>query len=84
VPINIKDPDTDRVARELARETGETITLAIRNAVCERLDNIRNRKIIVPNSDNLEAIISRGRVRRNLTDESAETILGYNPDGLFS
>jgi len=84
VPINIKDPDTDRVARELAHETGETLTVAIRNAVYERLDNIRNRKIIVPNSDNLEAIISRGRVRRNLNNDSPETILSYDSDGLFS
>ena len=30
--LNIKDPETDELARALARETGETITQALRIA----------------------------------------------------
>jgi antitoxin VapB len=37
VPISIRDPETDRLARELARLTGETITGAIGTALRERL-----------------------------------------------
>ena len=35
--LNIKDPDTDRLARELAAATGESITVATRQAIEERL-----------------------------------------------
>lgn len=35
--ISIKDPDTDRLARELAAITGESLTEAIRTALAERL-----------------------------------------------
>jgi antitoxin VapB len=35
--ISIKDPDTDRLARELAALTGESLTEAIRLALAERL-----------------------------------------------
>ena len=35
--LNIKDSDTDRLARELAAVTGESITVATRQAIEERL-----------------------------------------------
>ena len=39
--LSIKDPETDRLARELAAATGETMTEAIRNALAERLARTR-------------------------------------------
>lgn len=35
--VSIKDPDTDRLIRELARRTGETQVAAVKTAVAERL-----------------------------------------------
>lgn len=35
--LSIKDPETERLARALADQSGETITLAIRRALEERL-----------------------------------------------
>lgn len=35
--IRLKDPETDRLAREVAALTGETLTEAIRAALAERL-----------------------------------------------
>ncbi len=35
--LNIKHPEADRLARELAARTGETITQAVLNALRERL-----------------------------------------------
>lgn len=35
--VSIKDPDTDRLIRELARRTGETQVAAVKAAVMERL-----------------------------------------------
>ena len=35
--LSIRDPETDRLARELAALTGESMTEAIRKALAERL-----------------------------------------------
>jgi antitoxin VapB len=35
--LSIKDPDCDRLARELAAQTGETMTQAIKRSLEERL-----------------------------------------------
>jgi antitoxin VapB len=37
MPISIRDPETDRLAREVAKLTGEMITEAIGTALRERL-----------------------------------------------
>ncbi len=36
--LNIKNPETNRLARELAQHTGETVTMAITVALKERLN----------------------------------------------
>ncbi|MGL5827145.1 MAG: type II toxin-antitoxin system VapB family antitoxin [Nocardioides sp.] len=79
--LNIKDAETDRLARELARETGESITVAARIAIEERLAAVRARRRPQSGSD-LAAIIHRGRARRNLDSRSIEEILGYDDLGL--
>lgn len=40
--LNIKNPETDRLARQLAAVTGESITTAVTTAVRERLELIRS------------------------------------------
>ena len=40
--INIKNPETQRLIRELAELTGEGQTQAVENAVSERLDRLRS------------------------------------------
>lgn len=80
--VNIKDPETDRLARELAEATGETITVATRRAIQDRLARVRARAGAGASTGELEAIIARGRSRRVLDDRSAEEILGYDADGL--
>ena len=39
--ISIRDGETDRLAREVARLTGETLTEAIGTALRERLERVR-------------------------------------------
>ncbi len=79
--INIKDADTDRLARELAELTGQPITVAVRIAVEERLSLLRRRKAVVGTAD-LGGIITRGRQRRLIDERPDAEILGYNEDGL--
>ena len=40
--LNIKNEETQKLARELARLTGESLTAAITEAVRERLDRVRS------------------------------------------
>lgn len=39
--MNIKNPKVERLARELAARTGETITSAIQGAIEEKLERLR-------------------------------------------
>lgn len=84
--LNIKDPETDRLARELAAETGESITVAARRAIEERLARVRAREAATHDDDLtfLRGVIERGRARPVLDARSAEDILGYDEDGLPS
>lgn len=79
--LSIKDPETDRLARELAAATGETMTAAIREAVRERLERQKRRK-----SARVIAAIRRiqERVARMpvLDDRSPDEIIGYDEYGV--
>lgn len=77
--LNIKDEETDRLARELASETGQTITEAVRDAIVARLDVARRRRV---RGGELDAVIARGRARRTLDERPEAEILGYDADGI--
>lgn len=78
--LNIKDPETDRLARELAELSGLPITTAVREALEERLVVARARSRAA--APGLEAIISRARARATLDARSDDEILGYDASGL--
>jgi antitoxin VapB len=80
--LNIKDGETDRLARELAAEAGESITVATRRAIEERLARIRARQSVGPDGDGLDEFIRRGRERATLDARPIEDILGYDEHGL--
>jgi antitoxin VapB len=67
----------------LARETGESITVAARIALEERLARVRARR--TPGAEvPLRKIIERGRARQTLDSRTADEILGYDHHGLPS
>ena len=80
--LNIKDPDTDRLARELAEATGESITVAARRAIEERLQRVKARARAGSAADDLDEIIRRGRTRQMLDERTPEEIIGYDEVGL--
>lgn len=82
--LNIKDDTADRLARELAGETGETITAAITIAVRERLERLRGAVPRERRAEALAQIVKRSAARPVRDPRSAEEILGYGPDGLPS
>jgi len=42
--LSLKDPETDRLAREVAKLTGESLTEAVRTALSQRLERERLRR----------------------------------------
>lgn len=79
--LNIKDEATDRLARELAAETGLTITQALHQAIVSELESVRRKKRLGSPSE-LANVIARGRARPSLDSRTADEILGFGPDGL--
>ena len=79
--LSIKDAETDRLARALAKATGESLTEAIRRALSERLERETRRS-----QGRVGAEIRRIRerlARLPMQDErSPEQILGYDDHGL--
>lgn len=80
--LNIKDAEADRLVRELAAATGESITEAARTAFAERLQRVRSRSAEPDVRAELDAIIARGRSRTTLDERTAEDIVGYDEHGL--
>jgi antitoxin VapB len=79
--LNIKDPEADCLARELARRTGESLTEAVVVALRERLKRETRRE----GSDlreELMAIARRGAARARRTDLTPEEIIGYDEHGV--
>jgi antitoxin VapB len=81
VALNIKDPTTDRLVRDLAAATGETITVAVRIAIAERLARVQRQQHAAATSGVLDEILQRGRARACLDARREDEILGYGPDG---
>ena len=82
--LNIKDAAADRLARELAAETGESITTAVTIAIRERLERVRG---AVPRERRRRALmeIAKRSAQLPIRDpRSADEILGYGRDGLPS
>jgi antitoxin VapB len=78
--LNIKDPETDRLARELAAVSGLPITAAVREAIEERLAVLHAQARAEP--PGLDEIIARGRTRATLDPRPDDAILGYDDRGL--
>ena len=69
--LNIKDPETDRLALELEAATGESITVAARRALEERLERVRHsqRASESAHRDVIDGSIARGRARTGYRPE---------------
>ncbi|WP_129662983.1 type II toxin-antitoxin system VapB family antitoxin [Phytoactinopolyspora endophytica] len=80
--LSIKDPEADRLARELAARTGETLTGAVVTALRERLAREKARKPALPLREELAAIRQRCAALPVLDHRTPDEIIGYGDDGL--
>ena len=82
MPLNIKDPTTEKYVRELAAVTGEAVTTAVRKAAQERLQRVRRDKSGRSLADDLLEIGARSAALPDLDSRSADDIIGYDEHGL--
>lgn len=83
MPISIKNPETEQLARQLARETGETITEVIKKSLQDRLQRVRGQRKGRALKEEIADILARvdalPRLNDDLTDDE---ILGYDENGI--
>lgn len=81
MPISIKNNETEHLARKLAELTGETLTEAIRMAVAEKYERLRQARGRRSLESDLTEIAMRCASRPIISDLSADAILGYDEFG---
>ena len=84
--LNIRNPETEALAAELAKLTGENKTQAVAQALRERIERIRaERARPEPRSlvDELNEIALRCASRPVLDGRTPDEIIGYNEYGTF-
>jgi len=82
VALSIKNPEADRLVRELAAQTGESITEAVITALRERLVRERGRARVARLADELRQIGERCTALPVLDERSPDEVLGYDDRGL--
>jgi antitoxin VapB len=82
VAVSIKNRETERLARELARRTGVSITEAITIALREQLAREEGRRNTPSVRDELLAIGRRCAALPDLDARHPDEILGYDELGL--
>ena len=81
MPISIKNPETEGLARKLAALTGESLTDAIRQAVAEKYDRVRRGRAKRSLADELNEIALRCASLPRISNLAEDEILGYDEFG---
>jgi antitoxin VapB len=87
--LNLKNPEVERLAAEVARLTGESKTEAIRRALLERRSRLkgqptaaRRTKVLAFLAAKVWPTIPAGQLGRRLTRAEEDDILGYGAGGV--
>jgi antitoxin VapB len=80
--ISIKSLETERLARELASRTGESLTGAIQKSLEERLERLKQQRRSPLLSTQLEDILRRVDQLPILDSRAPDEIVGYDEHGL--
>jgi antitoxin VapB len=82
MPLCIKNPEAEQLAREISKETGESLTDAITIALRDRLQRLRGRRHARNLIHEVDDILRRVDALPTLDDRSEDEILGYDSQGL--
>jgi antitoxin VapB len=80
--LSIRNEKTEKLARELAAESGENITQAITRALEERLQRLRGRSKATDLTEEILKISRRCSELPDNDERSPDEILGYGPKGV--
>jgi antitoxin VapB len=80
--ISIKSMEAERMAREIAAKTGESLTGAILTSLQERLARLKNEARTLVLTGQLDDILRRVDAMPILDTRPEDEILGYDDDGL--
>lgn len=82
MPLSIKNEATERLARQVARETGESLTDAIQKSLQERWERLKRRQRGQILADQIEDLLRRVDALQTLDSRPENEILGYGEDGI--
>lgn len=82
MPFSIKHDEADRLARQLAKATGETLTEAVLNALRERWERVRRRQRTTRIAADIRAIQERVARLPVVDPRTPDEIIGYDERGL--
>ncbi|MCU1298618.1 MAG: hypothetical protein JWO91_2896 [Acidobacteriaceae bacterium] len=82
MPLSIKNEITERLARKVASETGETLTVAIQKALEERWERLNAKRRSRILASQLEDLLQRVDSLPTLDVRSEDEILGYGEHGM--
>ncbi len=81
--ISLKNDRAEKLARQVAAESGETMTDAIIHALEERLERLKGRRTAPDLAETLMAISRRCSSLPDLDTRTVDEILGYDDKGAF-
>ena len=82
MPLSIRNPRAEELARAVAAETGENMTQAIIAALSERLERLKGSRIAGDLLGEILAIGQRCSELPLVDDRPMDEILGYGPYGV--
>lgn len=80
--LSIKNPETEQLAREVAKATGETITEAIQKSLQERLERLHKERRKSTVRAEVEEMLRRIDALPVLDPRTPDEIIGYDERGL--
>jgi antitoxin VapB len=80
--LNIRNPETERLAEALAKLTGETKTEVVTKALRYRLQSLQRKRTARCLADELDDIALHCASLPKLDDRTDEEILGYDEQGI--
>jgi antitoxin VapB len=82
--LSIRNPETEKLARQVSRLTGETLTDAISKSLAERLERLKRTRKERNLRRDINEILARVDALPDLDTRTADDIIGYDENGLPS
>ncbi len=80
--LHIVNPEADRLAREIARLTNESLSSVVIQALRERAQRLREARGHVVRLEKMREIATRSASKCGKDQRSHEAIIGYDEQGL--